>query len=521
MLPFMLERNARELPDRLCFRFADGETWTWAETLCYTRRTAALLRGHGVGSGDFVLVWLPSGQAIIRAWFAINYLGAVFVPMNVDYKGKLLHHAITESNARIMIAHPQLIPRLNHIEPTQLDLLLSVGELDTIPELPLEVITTTLEGGDAEIGEPAPVDPWDVHMIIFTSGTTGPSKGVMCPYLHMHTVGQVNYGYMDSNDCILVDLPLFHVGGISPIISAITKKASIALFNGFKTNEFWQRIRDYNVTTTSGLIGSMASFLSKAPQKPDETNHSLRMLTLILNQQAIDVARRYQFSYVSGLNMTELSSPLMTEINCEVPGSLGKPRSGVECRVVDEYDYECAENEVGELIVRANQPWQFSIGYLNRPEATAAAWRNGWYHTGDLVRRDQNGNYFFVDRSKDVVRRSGENVSSIEVENEVLSFAGVAEAAVVGVASEHGDQEILVAVVAKPGRRISERELAEYLIPRMAHYMVPRYIRVMDQLPKTATNKIMKVDIRNAGVTHDTWDREAENMKLKKTRFSG
>jgi crotonobetaine/carnitine-CoA ligase len=171
--------------------------------------------------------------------------------------------------------------------------------------------------------------------------------------------------------------------------------------------------------------------------------------------------------------------------------------------------------------VRANQPWQFSIGYLNRPEATAAAWRNGWYHTGDLVRRDQNGNYFFVDRSKDVVRRSGENVSSIEVENEVLSFAGVAEAAVVGVASEHGDQEILVAVVAKPGRRISERELAEYLIPRMAHYMVPRYIRVMDQLPKTATNKIMKVDIRNAGVTHDTWDREAENMKLKKTRFSG
>jgi len=520
VLPFMLERNARLAPDHPSFRFADGETWTCAEVLRHTRRTAALLREHGVRSGDFVVVWLPSGQAMIRAWFAINYLGAVFVPINLDFRGSLLRHAITESKARLMIMHPQLLSRLDYVEPTQLERLLCVGEPESMTNHPVEVVVTTLEGNGFEADSPDPLDIWDLQMVIFTSGTTGPSKGVMCPYLHQLTVGQLNYGYMDENDCMLVDLPLFHVGGISSIMAAIARRARVALYDGFRTTEFWQRVRDSGATTTSGLIGAMASFLSKAPHEPGEENNSLRRVTLVLNQQAIDVAQRYRFSYFSGFNMTELSSPLVTEIDCRVPGTLGKPRTGVECRVVDAHDYECGVDEIGELIVRADRPWQFCLGYLNHPEATAAAWRNGWFHTGDLVRRDKDANFFFVDRLKDAVRRSGENVSSLEVEAEVLRFPQVAEAAVVGVPSEHGDQELLVAVAPKAGQSISERELVEFLVPRMAHYMVPRYIRVMDALPKTATNKIRKVEIRNEGLTADCWDREAENIKLRKTRLT-
>jgi crotonobetaine/carnitine-CoA ligase len=244
------------------------------------------------------------------------------------------------------------------------------------------------------------------------------------------------------------------------------------------------------------------------------------MITLMLNQQAVSVARRYRFSYISGFNMTELSGPLITEVDCPVPGSLGQPRTGCECRVVDEHDYECGSGQVGELVVRPGQPWTVSMGYLNRPEATASAWRNGWFHTGDLVRRDADGNYFFVDRKKDAVRRRGENVSSIEVESEVLGFEGVAEAAVVGIASEHGDQEILVAVVPREGASIDPRALTEHLIPRMPHYMVPRYIRIVDALPRTATNKVRKIAIRQEGVTGDTWDREAANLQLKRTRFT-
>ncbi len=520
VLPFLLERNARETPGRIQFRFEDGETWSCEETLEYTRSTAALLQQHGIVPGEFVLAWMPSGQAMIRSWFALNYLGAVFVPINVDYRGTILGHTISESTARTMIVHPQLIERLDMLADIPLDLLLSVGAASELENHKLPIIETDLAGDGASMQQAADVNQWDLQMIIFTSGTTGLSKGVMCPYLHMWSTGAATYGYLNEEDCILVDLPAYHVGGIAPVMGALTNRAKIAMFGGFSTDQYWQRIRDTGATATSGLIGSMASFLDTVPERPEDADNSLRMLTLMLNQQAINVARRYRFSYISGFNMTELSGPLVTEVNCEIPGSIGRPRTGCECRVVDDHDKECSPGEVGELIVRMDQPWTVNMGYLNRPEATTEAWRNGWFHTGDLVKRDEAGDFFFVDRKKDAVRRRGENVSSIEVESEVLGFDDVAEAAVVGLPSEHGDEEILVAVVLKPGREFQPRALAEYLVPRMSHAMVPRYIRTMEELPRTPTNKVKKVEIRDEGITPDTWDREAANMRLKRTSFT-
>lgn len=520
VLPFLLERNAAETPQRIQFRFEDGETWTCQQTLDNTRITAGLLREQGVAAGDFVLAWMPSGPAMLRSWFALNYLGAIFVPINVDYRGTILRHAMAESSARLMIAHPQLVERLDAIDDLPLERVLSVGPASPLKHHTLPVIETDLVGDAVAVGQPANVNQWDLQMIIFTSGTTGPSKGVMCPYLHMYSTGQATYGYLDETDCILVELPAFHVGGIAPVMAGLANRARIALFQGFKTDQYWQRIRETGATSTSGLIGSMASFLDRAPPQPGEADNSLRMVTLMLNQQALNVAKRYRFSYISGFNMTELSGPLITEVDCQVTGSIGRPRHGCECRVVDEHDYEVAPNVVGELVVRPELPWTVSSGYLNRPEATAESWRNGWFHTGDLVRRDVEGNFFFVDRKKDAVRRSGENVSSIEVEAEVLGFDPVAEAVVVGIPSEKGDEEILVAVVIKPGHDFDARALAEYLVPLMPHYMVPRYIRVLAELPRTPTNKVKKVEIRSAGITPDTWDREAANMHLKRTRFT-
>ena len=171
------------------------------------------------------------------------------------------------------------------------------------------------------------------------------------------------------------------------------------------------------------------------------------------------------------------------------------------------------------MIVRTDQPWETNVGYLNRPDATAEAWRNGWFHTGDLVRRDESGNVLFVDRKKDAVRRRGENVSSLEVEAEIRAHEAIAEAAVVGVPSEHGDEEILAAVVPRADASLAPIELAEFLIPRLPHYSVPRYVRVLDRLPKTPTNKVMKLEIRKQGVTDDTWDREAAGLVLKRTRL--
>ncbi|MEJ8567871.1 AMP-binding protein [Elongatibacter sediminis] len=520
VLPWLLERNARETPGREQIRFDDGEAWTCAETVEQARRSAGFFAHHGIQRGDLVLAWMPSGVSMLRTWFGLNYLGAVVVPINVDYRGAILQHAIRESGAVAMVLHPQLLERLELVDELPLRQVFCVGASPgDLREHDVPVIATDLVDAGTPVEQPADVDIWDLQMVIFTSGTTGPSKGVMCPYGHMYMTGVATYGYLNADDCMMVELPAFHVGGVAPIMAALTYRARIVVYPGFKTDAFWQRVEEHGVTTTSGLIGSMASFLAKAPPSENDRDNPLRMITLMLNEQAIEVAERYGFGYLSGFNMTELSGPLITELDCKVPGSIGRPRPGCECRVVDDHDYEVPAGEAGELIVRTDQPWTVNMGYLNRPGATAEAWRNGWFHTGDLVRRDADGNFFFVDRKKDAVRRRGENVSSIEVEAEVLGFDGVADAAVVGIESPHGDQEILVAVVPKAGSEVDPRALAEYLVPRMPHYMVPRYIRPLEELPRTPTNKVRKVDIREQGITDDTWDREAAGMRLKRTRF--
>jgi crotonobetaine/carnitine-CoA ligase len=428
------------------------------------------LRRLGVARGEQVLAWLPNGPDIVRAWFGINLAGGCFAPLNIAYRGRLLDVSIFD--------HPD----------------------DDSPD--------------------AAVDPWDPQALIFTSGTTGPSKGVLCPYLQLHTTARVQYGYMNEQDRMLIDLPMFHVGGVGSITGVLIAGGSGVLCESFSTDRFWERVRHYGATTTSGLIGSMPSFLMKLPPRDDDADNPLRFAVVPLTRDAMALAKRHHFQYCSGFNMTELSVPLFTEVDTPVPGSCGRPRSGAECRIVDANDIECPPGVPGELVVRNDLPWTTSLGYIGQPEANARAWRNGWYHTGDLLYRDEAGNFFFVDRLKDAIRRRGENISSVEVESEVYAFAGVGEVAAVGVPSPDGEEEVLVAVAPTPGAGpIDPAALVQFLVPRMPHYMVPRYVRVMDSLPRTPTNKIRKVDIRQQGVTADCWDRVAAGIEVKRTRL--
>jgi crotonobetaine/carnitine-CoA ligase len=217
--------------------------------------------------------------------------------------------------------------------------------------------------------------------------------------------------------------------------------------------------------------------------------------------------------------MTEVSCPIIAEINPTALHSAGKPRPGVDCRVVDENDCEAPVGEVGELIVRADCPWTMNHGYYKNEEATAKAWRNGWFHTGDGFRTDAEGNFYFVDRMKDAIRRRGENISSFEVETEVLAHPDVNECAAVAVKSDVSEDEVMVVVAPVPGRTVDPKELIEFLIPRMAHFMVPRYIRLVDELPKTPTQKVQKVKMRDEGVTEDTWDREVHGVRIKREKI--
>lgn len=505
VLKSILDSRAERHPDRRVAMFEDGTTWTYAECRDRVRRAARALQALGVKKGDRVIAWLPTGMPMILTWFGANYLGAIFVPLNTAYRGKVLEHVINNASASVMVAHPELAPRLAGLD---------------LPFLKHVIGAEALDADATQLDDSAVVEHWDIQSIIYTSGTTGPSKGVLSPYLQLYTTAVVVYGYMQEGESILVNLPLFHVGGTSPTYCALVRSGTFCLVDGFSTTKFWDQVRAGNCVATSGLIGVMAAFLAKSEPRPDDRDNPLKSITMMpINEQSVTLGPRFGFDYVSGFNMTEVSAPLITEVNTTVFGGCGLPRSGVTCRLVDDNDIEVPVDSPGELVIRTDAPWAMNAGYDAMPEATARAWRNGWFHTGDLFRKDAAGNYFFMDRIKDTIRRRGENISSFEVEAAVLSHTDVDEVAAVGVQSEIEEQEVLIAVKLKSGRSLEPKGLIEFLIPKLAYFMVPRYVRFVADIPRTETNKARKIVFRDQGITPDTWDRERAGITLRREKL--
>ena len=521
VLKAMLDTRAARHPERRFALFEDGSTWTYGECLSEVRAAAAGLQRLGVSKGDRVIAWLPTGRTMVLTWFAANYLGAVFVPLNTAYRGDVLAHVVNAAEAGVMIAHHSLVERLDGLQLPHLRKAVAIGAEARTMQPRLELLDeSTLRGDASQLDDSADINHWDIQSIIYTSGTTGYSKGVLSPYLQLYLTGMTVYGYMGDGEAILVNLPMFHVGGTSPTYAALVRGGSIYLVDGFSTAKFWEQVREGNCVTTCGLIGVMAAFLAKSEPRPDDHDNPLKCLTMFpVNEDTVAFAHRFGFEYLTGFNMTEVSAPLVTDLNTRVYGSCGKPRTGIQARLVDDHDIEVARGEIGELIVRSLHPWSMNAGYNGQPEATAAAWRNGWFHTGDLFRQDADGNFFFVDRKKDTIRRRGENISSFEVENGVRQYPDVDEVAAVGVESEIAEQEVMIVVTSKPGRTVDPRALTEFLIPRLPYFMVPRYVRIVAQIPKTETNKIRKVYFRDQGVTDDTWDRERAGIKLHRDKL--
>lgn len=525
VLKALLDDRAQRIPRQRLALFEDGTEWTWSECRKQVRSEAAALQALGVRAGDRVIAWLPSGPALVRAWFATNYLGAVFVPLNTAYRGATLEHVINACRGRVLLAHPSLIERLEGLALANIEHVVCVGSaVGQSPRDPARRWTlhdvSVLAGDVTHFDDSAQPQPWDIQTVIYTSGTTGLSKGVLSPYLQLYTTATTVYGYLREGEGILVNLPMFHVGGTSSLAIALIRSGSFHLVDGFSTDKFWDQVRRGRCTTTSGLIGIMGAFLMKSPQRPEDREHTLRCLTgFPVNDQTVRIRDRFGIDYCTGFNMTEVSAPLVSELNSSVFGACGKPRSGVECRLVDENDIEVPDGAPGELIMRSDLPWTFNAGYDGLPDATAQAWRNGWFHSGDILRKDSTGNYFFVDRLKDSIRRRGENVSSLEVEAAVRTHAAVDEVIAVGIPVE-SEEEVMVVVVAKPGVTLEPRELVEWLVPRLPYFAVPRFVRVVDAIPKTETNKQRKFPFREAGITPDTWDRVSAGIVLKRERLT-
>ena len=520
VLRYNLDRWAAARANDPFVFFENGDVWTFRETRQRTIALAVGLSRLGVAQGDHVAMCLPNGREALLTFFAINYLGAVFVPFNTAYKGNILQHVIDNSDAEVIVMHGQLASLLAEIDTARLRTAVLVGPGQAPAKLQ-QLAFDGLEGDEAQLPElRRPIEPWDTQSIIYTSGTTGPSKGVLSSYLHLYTnPGPESWHFVTGEDRFLVNMPMFHIGGVGLSNAMLARGGSIAMMENFSTEAFWPFVARTECSVVF-LLGAMATFLLKQPPSSAEKQHSVRLAFLVpLTSNHREVAERFGLDIYTIFNMTEVSTPIVSDPNPRKPGTCGKVRPGVDVRLVDDHDCEVGVGEVGEMLVRTDRPWAMNHGYYKNPEATAEAWRNGWFHTGDAFRRDEDGYYYFVDRVKDAIRRRGENISSFEVEAEVIAHPGIREAAAVGVPSEFSEDDLLVAVAPVPGQSIDPAELTGFLAARMPHFMVPRYLRVLDELPKTPTEKVRKHILRNEGVTEDTWDREAAGIRIRRQRL--
>ncbi len=520
---YLIDRWAAEQGDQVYVIFDAAQQWTYRELRDKVVSVAAGLQKQGVRQGDFVLCWQPNTPDMLLTYYALNYLGAIYVPINTAYRGGLLEHVIENSGARLAVVHCDLVPRLRDARLAKLEKLVVTGPGD-FAGAPLPAVHfSALSGSAAELLPLArPIEPWDTQSIIYTSGTTGPSKGVLSSYLHMYTnPGPEAWHFIDGSDRFLVNMPMFHIGGMGLPFAMLVRGGSIVLPERFSTDTFWPLARETQ-TTAVFLLGVMATFLLKVPPGPEDRSHKVRKCFIVpLNDGAQEFHERFGCDVYTIFNMTEISSPIVSEPNPKVRGTCGKVRPGVEVRLVDENDCEVPVGTVGEMIVRTDRPWAMNSGYNRNPEATARAWRNGWFHTGDAFRMDSDGNFFFVDRIKDAIRRRGENISSFEVEAEIVRFPAVREAAALAVPSDLGEDEVMAVVAPAPGHEVDPAQLIEFLRDRLAYFMIPRYVRVLPELPKTPSSKVLKTQLRTEGVTTDTWDREKAGIVVRRDRIGG
>ncbi len=517
---YVLERFARETPNKVFAVFQDGEEWTYSELLERVRALAGGLASQDVSRGDHVAVWMFDSKEAILTFLGINYLGAVFVPLNTAFKGGVLEHVLNVSDARHLVVHGQLIDRLDGINVARVERIIHVGTSANPHVLEQFDFAGLTQLGAQPPELESPLEPWDTQSIIFTSGTTGPSKGVLSSYLHIFTnAGPETWHFVTGEDRFLINMPIFHIGGMGVIFVMLCRGGSIAMMDGFDTEKFWPFVRE-SQTTAFFLLGVMTTFLLKQPPADNDKDHNVRLAFMVpLTETCTEFHERFGIDVYTIFNMTEISSPIVSEPNPIKRGTCGKKRDGVDVRLVDKNDCEVALGTIGEMVVRTDRPWGMNSGYYKNPEATAEAWRNGWFHTGDCFRQDEEGYFYFVDRMKDAMRRRGENISSFEVEAEVVAFPAVREAAAYAVPSDLGEDDVMVAVAPVANHSIDHKELMLFLGDRMPYFMVPRYIRILDELPKTPSSKVMKHILRDEGVTPETWDREAHNISFKREKL--
>ena len=474
------------------------------------------------------------------AMFGIHKAGGVYCPINFEYKGDALSYQLNDTNPEVLIIEDQYVERLNNI----------ADDLTTDPEIvvyetdhPSSQLNASFESrtfqsmttGDKTSPE---VDlTWDDEAsIIYTSGTTGRPKGVVLPHRWIFA----NYTFifsqtLNEEDVVHTALPLYHVGGVyADITSALVAGSSVGLWDRFSPDSFWDRIEKYGATSVT-FISVMWTWLVKQKEQEDDHRNTINKVSVIpLPDNHAEIAKRFSFDFVlAGFGQTESGIPVGGFIHTaqgehatpadlrkgmrpdevisqceqlgvpvvdEAPGGryMAKPMDRyMEATVLDDHDERLPPGEVGEFAVRSKMPGILMKEYYNKPGKTVDAWQNLWFHTGDAAYRDENDNFYFVDRIGDVIRRRGENISSIQVQDAVTAYDLVDEAAVFPVPAEEGGEDaIAVAIETAREDQFSEQGLRDHLTDRLPEFMHPDHVKVIDEIPTTETNKREKYKLQ-------------------------
>ncbi|MBM0205693.1 AMP-binding protein [Micromonospora sp. STR1s_5] len=478
---------------------------------------------RGFKPGEHVALLMNNHPNMLWCLFALGTMGAVVVPINSAAKGQQLRYFLRNSRSRALIADDDLL-RQNFADVCSVEEISDIlihGAIEPLPEAAGggrrwgQIESLMAEENGLEVGEAVKFS--DTFLIMYTSGTTGPSKGVMCSHAQETSGGRCMAVQMQhkSSDVLYTCLPLFHANALrTSVLAALWAGGGVALARKFSASQFWSDIRSTGSTRFNAL-GAMANIILRQPEAASDRDNGVDLCNVVPalpREAALEFERRFGLGVTTMYGSTEGCCPVFA---VGVPGE-GSATCGTlvhpfEMRVVDDDDFPVPNGTVGEFIIRADEPWYMFQGYLDMPKETLQSMRNGWFHSGDRGFRDDVGNFYFVDRKKESVRRRGENISSYEVELALSAHEAVLEAAVVPYPSELGEDEVLAFVVRKEGAEVSEEELIQFCRDTMAKFMVPRYVSFIDQLPKTPSEKIEKYKLRALALENPSvmWDCEA------------
>lgn len=521
VLPLVVESWALKEPDRPFLQQLGGPVLSYREGHELAQRWSAVFARLGVGRGDRVLVMRQPHVDGVAMWLGLGWLGAVETSINTDYRGAMLDYVLGNASPRVLVIADRFLPRFAELgEALDPALVVVVPDTDTpSTRLPCRVLGRSEAFSGAVAGAPAyRPGPHDAACVIYTSGTTGPSKGVIVPWAQIHAtaIGCFQPDLLGDDEIFYSPFTTYHMSGKLPPVIIGTCGGKLVVRETLSATAWWDDIRSTGATMTIGSGGMVDPLLAQPPSETDPQLPLRWLMTGPASPSLKEFGERFAVQVGTSFNMTEISVALTTGWGMDNMLSCGRLRQGYpgyEARIVDEHDREVPTGQTGELVVRTAVPWTLSSGYLGYPDKTAEAWRNGWFHTGDALRVDGNGDYYFVDRIQDAIRRRGENISSYEVEAAVLAHPEVAEVAAIAVPDTSSGHEVKVVVRLQPGSTLSEQALVEWLIPLMPRFMVPRYVELVADFPRTeASMKIRKGELRAQPLTDATWDREAAGV---------